>query len=78
MRGASKGPAESDGKNLQSTKVICTNDVVSNHGNQRTGDQELDGKEKIALEMNPTLSSHSKRWSFEVERSFRSLYAKWW
>lgn len=78
MRGASKGPADSDGKNLQSTKVICTNDVVSNSGNQRTGDQELDGNENRALENDPALSSHSKRWSFEVERSFRSLCMKWW
>ena len=66
MRGASKGPADSDGKNLQSTKVICANDVVSNSGNQRTGDQELDGNEKRALEMTlpclPTASTGHSRW----------------
>lgn len=48
MRGASKGPAESDGKNLQET---FENDGVSDSvrkGSQRERDQELDeGSKKL-------------------------------
>jgi len=76
VRGASKGPADSDGKNLQSTKVICTKDVVSDRGNQSTGDQELDVKEKRALEMTlhclPTASSGHSRWREVSDPCIRS------
>lgn len=51
MRGASKGPADSDGKNLQSTQETFENDVVSDSvrkGNQREREQELDeGSKKL-------------------------------
>lgn len=51
MRGASKGPADSDGKTLQSTQETFENDVVSDSvrkGNQREREQELDeGSKKL-------------------------------